>query len=130
VVRYLAAYRATITDFMGGSAGTASGRLQPGNFSEPGSTGHVLRTMNTFNAESLGVHPNRLATNRGNSYIRPFEYLNPRSLSFGLGIPSFDCDNTGVGEKTAQPNNAACTIQPPFPDIFGGKANPMLFPDP
>jgi phospholipid/cholesterol/gamma-HCH transport system substrate-binding protein len=130
VVRYLAAYRGTIGDFFAGASATAAGRLQPGSFSEPGSTGHALRTINTFSAESLGMYPNRLPTNRGNSYIGPFRYADPRALSFGIGIPSFDCNNTGVGEKTAEPDNAACVVQPPFPDIFGGKAAPQLFPDP
>jgi hypothetical protein len=93
----------------------------------------VLRVTTYFSPESLGIHQQRIPTNRGNAYMLPHAIGNPRSLRHGEIQPSWDCKNTGApgnGEVDATPDNAACTIQPDFPPIFGGKAFPQLYADP
>src|SRR5207247_473097 len=61
---------------------------------------HALRILPYFSAETLGVYPVRLATNRGNAYVPPT--VTPlegppsgyaQEVSSGA-FPNFDCKNT------------------------------------
>ncbi len=92
IVRYLDFYKAQVGDFLANpSAGTAG--FLP---AAPGQANprHLSRQMSILTQESLSIHPNRLATNRGNGYLLPFALGNERSASEGEVFPSFDCANT------------------------------------
>jgi virulence factor Mce-like protein len=137
VVRFLNFNRPVITDFLAGATGSASGKLHPGSYNQPNSTGHVLRVTAWFSPESLGIHSNRIPTNRGNAYMLPYAIGNPRSSRFGEPFYSWDCDPSvgapganAKGEVHATEDNAGCTVQPDWPQAFGGGAFPQLRPDP
>ena len=91
--------------------------------SVPGAPGHYLRQFGPVGTETLAVHPNRLATNRGNAYINPLSLVGPEGALSRI-IASFDCDNTGVGEKPVDGNSPACRVQKPY--SFRG--TPQRFP--
>ena len=63
--------------------------------------GHYLRSLSPAGLESLAIHPERLPIARGNAYLSPSAYAHP-DRSRKLGLPSWDCDNTGKGEFTTQ----------------------------
>jgi phospholipid/cholesterol/gamma-HCH transport system substrate-binding protein len=93
VVRYLDFYRTVVADFLANpSAGTA-GALPP--VAGQPNPRHLSRQMSIFNAETLSIWPERLATNRGNGYLLPGAIANPRSASEGEVFPNFDCARTG-----------------------------------
>jgi phospholipid/cholesterol/gamma-HCH transport system substrate-binding protein len=60
---------------------------------------HLSRQMTIFTAESLAIYQKRLATNRGNGYLQPFEIGNPYSSSQDEIFPSHDCNNTFGGQQ-------------------------------
>ena len=129
VIRYLLAYRTTLSDFLinppHALAGTAS---QTG---VPGSTNHLLRQISYLSLESLTIQPERLPGNRGNGYLQP-ALLTPRNIRGGI-FPNFDCDNTGEGvipASEASPSKAPCFVALDFPASFGGGRAPNLFADP
>jgi hypothetical protein len=88
-------------------------------------------------SESLAVHHDRPAANRGNAYLAPDAINSPNTVAHGA-IPSFDCDNTG-GEHGAIAHpytgmggsgEAPCFLQPDFPSEWGGGRAPQVFADP
>ena len=98
---------------------------------------HTLRQLGYITEESLAIYQNRLPTNRGNGYIRPFNLIlnSGRAASLG-GFPSFDCDNTGgqrvAGDGGSPPvgaNFASCFLDPDFPEEFGGGRAPQVAAD-
>jgi len=94
IVRYLDFYKPVVGDFLANPSAGTTGYLPavPGQ-SEPR---HLSRQMSIFNAETLSIWPQRLATNRGNGYLLPDAITNPFSVSQGEVFPSHDCDNTGA----------------------------------
>ena len=107
-----------MADFIGGAAaGLPAGAAT----ATPGSTGHYLRQMSPSGAETLGIHPKRLKTNRGNAYLPPVG-LAELATNQNLIFPNWDCKNTSSGgpqpADTANPNNSptsngpACFIDP------------------
>jgi ABC-type transporter Mla subunit MlaD len=115
ILRYLDYYKAVAADFLGNpSAGTA-GALPPiSGQSEPR---HLSRQLSIFNSETLSIHPQRLATNRGNGYLLPGAIANPFSTSQGEVIPNHDCDNTGatggLGSGQVTPGEAGVPASTP-----------------
>ena len=86
---------------------------------DPQGTGHYLRQFGPTGAETASVHPNRLETNRGNTYINPLSLTGPEQARRGI-VASFDCKNT-TSETQDKPDNSsspACFNQPPYD--FGG----------
>jgi hypothetical protein len=137
VVRYLNNQKGILGDFFTSGSDAVSGKLQPGSYNQPDSTGHVLRVTTWFSPETLGIHQKRLSTNRGNTYLLPDAFGNPRSASFGEVEYNWDCKPSigspganSQGEVHATEDNAACTVQPNWPSAFGGKAFPQLRADP
>lgn len=81
---------------------------------DPDATGHYLRQYSPQGAETLSVHPNRLATNRGNAYINPLSLVGPERGRRGI-IDAFDCRNvSGDADKPSNSDNPACFNQGPF----------------
>jgi phospholipid/cholesterol/gamma-HCH transport system substrate-binding protein len=142
IVRYLNAYRSNAKDFLAGPGAALAGTLRDLPAGSTAAPRHVLRQFSYISHESLSIHPLRHAANRGNGYLLPDIIGNARGNTFGGVFPSFDCNNTGVGEVPAQAGlyfpllgptlgvRAACTIQPRFPSQFGGEQAPQIFADP
>jgi virulence factor Mce-like protein len=63
-----------------------------------GTLGHYLRQFGPSGAETLAIHPRRLASNRGNAFPNPLGVIQgPSSPKFKV-LPAWDCANAG-GEK-------------------------------
>lgn len=134
VVRFLGFYRHNVTDFLAGPGAALSGTLLPVE-GQPAAR-HSLRQLSYLSSESLSIHPERLATNRGNGYLQPLTLNDARSAAAGM-FPNFDC-NPSDGERLAgdgksppvAENFAPCIVATDFPPDFGGKRAPNLFADP
>jgi len=156
-LRYLAAYRKTVADFLVAPGFALSGVLD--KIPSQDAPRHYLKQLGYSSAEALSVYPNRLDENRGNAYPQP-EYLTlPQNGARGI-FPQFDCKNLDYtatsqdpdedekyditnedgspGGSVNPPNSgppvsptfAPCFFQPDKPAIFGGGRAPNLFPDP
>jgi phospholipid/cholesterol/gamma-HCH transport system substrate-binding protein len=136
VVRFLGAYRHTVSDFLANPTAAMSGTLPqvPG---QPAGR-HFLRNQLYTSSESLGVHQERLDTNRGNGYLQPLSINSESPAIAGMPFPSFDCRNVNGDDSgtTAQndprvgPAFAPCITPSNFGSEFGGKRAPNLFADP
>jgi phospholipid/cholesterol/gamma-HCH transport system substrate-binding protein len=86
---------------------------------DPQATGHYLRQFGPSGAETVAIHPKRLSSNRGNTYINPLSLAGPEQGKRGI-IPSFDCKNVGHGEdKSSSEDSPPCFNQAPYK--FQGK---------
>jgi phospholipid/cholesterol/gamma-HCH transport system substrate-binding protein len=74
---------------------------------DPQGTGHYLRQYGPTGAESLGGHPRRLSTNRGNTYLNPMT-LNSRTQGLTGMTASWDCANSDGN------SGPLCRIDPPY----------------
>jgi hypothetical protein len=139
VVRYLNAYRANVGDFLSNPP-AALGDTLPQSFAQGAGNPapHMLRQVGYLSSESLAIYPDRPATNRGNGYLQPGALTSYDAASKGI-FPEWDCNNTGVGERSApapHPSGssdlsaAPCWVAPPFAAEFGGKHAPTIFADP
>lgn len=85
----------------------ASGLADTTPSAPAGETGHYLRQLGVQGLESIGVHQNRLPSNRGNSYLPPV--FTGRETSRRLVQPNWDCKPSG-GEVEARPAPAGATV--------------------
>jgi hypothetical protein len=150
VLRYLYAYRFIVEGFV---ANPNLG-LAPSLPTIPGQPAprHALRILGYFSAETLGIHPIRLPTNRGNGYVpptvlpmdgRPRGYA--QEISAGA-LPSFDCKNTDYTPTSQDPDEdehrykdggtpevdydwAGCIITKGFGRALGGGRGPQVRPE-
>ena len=85
----------------------------------PGAPGHYLRQFGPSGVETVAIHRNRLASNRGNAYINPLGVIGRENAKNGV-LPSFDCNHVG-GDKPAggTPAAPACHTQKPY--AYGGR---------
>jgi ABC-type transporter Mla subunit MlaD len=81
---------------------------------DPQATGHYLRQYGPSGAETVAVHPNRLASNRGNAYLNPLSLVGSEVAQRGI-LAAFDCKNvSGDDDKPSNSDNPACFNQAPF----------------
>jgi hypothetical protein len=85
---------------------------------------HLSRQMTIFTAETLSIYQKRLATNRGNGYLQPFEIGNPYSSSQGEIFPSRDCNNTFGGQPVTHASSPPQEESGQFP--FSSFVNPNV----
>ena len=85
----------------------ASGLADTTPSAPAGETGHYLRQLGVQGLESIGIHQNRLSSNRGNSYLPPV--FTGRETSRRLVQPNWDCKPSG-GEVEARPAPAGATV--------------------
>jgi virulence factor Mce-like protein len=114
ILAWLGQHQHTLTDMFANLGGATAAKGIPS--SDPNATGHYLRQFGPTGAETVAVHPNRLGSNRGNAYLNPLALTDPRLQTKGPP-PSWDCTNTGVGEKEVTDGaqgTAACYIQAPY----------------
>jgi phospholipid/cholesterol/gamma-HCH transport system substrate-binding protein len=134
VIRYLGAFRHTITDFLSGPPAGISSML-PDIGGQP-SPRHFLRQLLYTSSESVAIHPSRLSTNRGMGYPHPQQFNAVQAASSGI-FPNFDC-KPSKGERLAGdggnppvgPSFAPCVVSPPYGSEFGGGQAPQLYADP
>jgi phospholipid/cholesterol/gamma-HCH transport system substrate-binding protein len=148
ILSFLNYHKRNVTDFLGAPGFAHAGHVGMGP-NDPAPR-HVLRIISHFSSESLSIWPQRLPTNRGNSYMQPGS-LNDIATQ-GV-FQNFDCKNTDFGPGSADPDEdevrhgqapppdvnrgnppdtsfAPCIIQGDFPDEFGGERVPQLYADP
>jgi hypothetical protein len=150
VVRYLYAYRGIVTGFLANPLLGLAGHL-PAVPGQPAPR-HMLRILPYFSAETLGVYPTRLPTNRGNGYVPPT--VTPiagtpsgyaQDVSSGA-FANFDCKNTDYTQTSQDPDEdefrygddpevtydfAGCIITNGFePFGFGDGRGPQVKPVP
>jgi len=159
VVDYLEYQKKSVADFLVGPGAALSGAVDGAvpEDQDPAPR-HYLRQLSYTSPESLSIHPQRLAANRGNGYLAHGVLNSVTSATNGI-FPNFDCKNTDYrpgsadpdedqilpGQSVAGVNNgnppgqsptafAPCFIQGDFPagkfGDFGDDRFPQLFQDP
>ncbi len=83
---------------------------------DPQATGHYLRQFGPTGAETASIFPNRLESNRGNTYINPLSLIGRERSERGI-IDAYDCKNTaaGEGDKPSNADSPSCFTQAPYP---------------
>jgi phospholipid/cholesterol/gamma-HCH transport system substrate-binding protein len=103
MLQYLEMSQSQVSDFVSyGGAALADTTASPG-----GGVGHYLRQFGPLGAESAAIYPERLPTNRGQTYVGPLDLFGPKAMTY-LDSPSTDCSNTG-GEHPPSQGNPGCT---------------------
>jgi phospholipid/cholesterol/gamma-HCH transport system substrate-binding protein len=125
ILDYLALYSHQVSDFVGNAASGLAAHVPTAT---PGGTGHYLRQMSPFGAETLGIHRTRLPTNRGNTYLPPLA-LSSRQTAQSNMFPNWDCNNTGGEHPPVHSSNPAvaspaCVVAAPV--FFQGKTQGKL----
>jgi ABC-type transporter Mla subunit MlaD len=127
ILDWLGQHEHTLTDIMANLGVATNAKTAT---TDPNGIGHYLRQFGPQGAETAAIYPRRLSSNRGNAYINPLALVGPDIARKGI-IPSFDCKNTGVGDKPADARAArprqsvnpqgvqvggtpACTTQGPY----------------
>lgn len=113
IFEWLELHQHLVADFLGnGSAGTKDTVEGAG----PNETGHYLRQLGPTGAESLGVHPRRLSSNRGNSYYPPI--ISSSDSAKAKIFPNWDCipatgePNGRIERSAGPPARPACFVRP------------------
>jgi phospholipid/cholesterol/gamma-HCH transport system substrate-binding protein len=132
VVDFLEYYKFHINDFLSNPPVGISGTLAP----EPNQPAarFSLRQLGYITQESLSFYPQRLSTNRGNGYLRPFnDLLSEREMPARGIFPNIDCrpsdgerDFGDGGDPPVGVNFAPCFVDRGFPQRFGGDLIPKV----
>ena len=113
MLQYLELSQLQVSDFISyGAAALADTTQSPG-----GGVGHYLRQFGPLGAESAAIYPERLKTNRGQTYVGPENLFGPEAMTY-LMSPSSDCSNAG-GETKPSDGTPGCWTAPP--QEFGGR---------
>jgi phospholipid/cholesterol/gamma-HCH transport system substrate-binding protein len=113
MLQYLEASQLQVSDFI--SYGAAA--LADTTESAGGGVGHYLRQFGPTGAESAAIYPQRLKTNRGQTYVGPEHLFGPEAMTY-LMSPSSDCRNAG-GETKPSDGTPGCWEAPQLQ--FGGR---------
>jgi phospholipid/cholesterol/gamma-HCH transport system substrate-binding protein len=102
MLEYLELSQHQVADFISyGAAALADTTASPG-----GGVGHYLRQFGPLGAESAAIYPERMRTNRGETYVGP-EHLFGEPANRFLMQPSSDCRNAG-GETRPSDGTPGC----------------------
>ena len=117
ILDWLAQHQHTLTD-MFANLGVATKATTTSR--DPRAPGHYLRQFSPNGAETAAIHPNRLASNRGNGYINPLALTGSEAAKRGI-IAAYDCKNVNADNSDKPDPNAggpqatpACFNQPPY----------------
>jgi virulence factor Mce-like protein len=118
IFEWLELHQHLVADFLGNGAGGTKDTVPAFG---PNETGHYLRQLGPTGAESLGVHPRRLPSNRGNSYFPPIIAMQDSAIE--KIFPNWDClpatnfsDPGGkVSRSAGPPARPACFVRNNFP---------------
>jgi virulence factor Mce-like protein len=97
IIEWLELHQQLLGDFLGYSAGALADTIPS---APAGETGHYLRQLGVTGLESLGIHRERVSSNRGNAYLPPV--IPSPQVAEHLALPSWDCTPSG-GEVEAEP---------------------------
>jgi len=97
ILQWIEVNQLLVGDFLGYAA---TGLADTVPSAPPGETGHYLRQLGVQGTESLGIHQNRLSSNRGNAYLPPVPTASRTAAK--LSLPSWDCKPSG-GEVDPRP---------------------------
>jgi phospholipid/cholesterol/gamma-HCH transport system substrate-binding protein len=86
IFEWLEIHQHLVADFLGNGAGGTKDVVEGIG---PNETGHYLRQVGPTGAESLGIHPRRLSSNRGNAYFPPI--IPGRDSAIEKIFPNWDC---------------------------------------
>ena len=113
MLQYLELSQLQVSDFISyGAAALADTTASPG-----GGVGHYLRQFGPLGAESAAIYPERMRTNRGQTYVPPTTLFGPEAMTY-LMSPSSDCSNAG-GETKPSDGTPGCWKHAPME--FGGR---------
>src|SRR5918992_12007 len=102
MLQFLELAQYQVSDFLSFGAGAlADTTASPG-----GGTGHYLRQFGPTGAESAAIYPERIKSNRGNTYVNPGGLFGPKGGDFMISGSS-DCDNAG-GERRPSGDEPGC----------------------
>jgi phospholipid/cholesterol/gamma-HCH transport system substrate-binding protein len=102
MLEYLEQSQLQVSDFISyGAAALADTTASPG-----GGTGHYLRQFGPTGPESAAIYPERLKSNRGQTYVGPRHLFGPPAMEY-LMSPSSDCRNAG-GETKPSDGTPGC----------------------
>jgi phospholipid/cholesterol/gamma-HCH transport system substrate-binding protein len=102
MLEYLEVSQHQVSDFISyGAAALADTTASPG-----GGVGHYLRQFGPLGAESAAIYPERMRTNRGETYVGPEHLFGPEANTF-LMQPSSDCRNAG-GQTAPSDGTPGC----------------------
>ncbi len=104
IFEWLEVHQHLVADFL--SYG-ASGLSDTTPSAPSGERGHYLRQLGVTGLESIGIHRNRLSSNRGNAYLPPI--FTGRETSRRLVQPNWDCKPSG-GEVESKPAPVGATV--------------------
>jgi phospholipid/cholesterol/gamma-HCH transport system substrate-binding protein len=113
ILEYIGVHVHTLSDmFANLGVATAAKVANPGE----GAVGHYLRQFGPSGAETASIHPRRVASNRGNTYLNPLGVLStPEGAEYKV-LPSFDCNNSGEKKpETGAHASPGCRLQKGFP---------------
>ncbi len=102
MLQYLEMSQLQVSDFI--SYGAAA--LADTTVSKGGGVGHYLRQFGPLGAESAAIYPERLRTNRGETYVGPEHLFGPEAMQY-LMSPSSDCRNAG-GQTAPSDGTPGC----------------------
>jgi phospholipid/cholesterol/gamma-HCH transport system substrate-binding protein len=117
ILDWIGQHQATLTDLFGNLGVATQARTTS---RDPRATGHYLRQFGPTGAETAAIQPNRLASNRGNTYINPLSLTGPDRAKKGI-VDAFDCRNVHPdgsdkpNPDEGEPPTPACFNQAPYP---------------
>jgi phospholipid/cholesterol/gamma-HCH transport system substrate-binding protein len=109
---WIAYHQHTLTDMFANLGGSTAARTEEARGQ---GLGHYLRQFGAQGVETASMHPQRLRSNRGNTYHHPLNLVS-RAGALSHIIPNWDCNNAG-GEKsydTEPGGTPACRVQGPI----------------
>jgi virulence factor Mce-like protein len=102
ILQYFELSQHQVSDFISyGAAALSDTTASPG-----GGVGHYLRQFGPLGAEGAAIYPERINTNRGETYVGPEHLFGEPAMKF-LMQPSSDCRNTG-GETAPSDGTPGC----------------------
>jgi phospholipid/cholesterol/gamma-HCH transport system substrate-binding protein len=123
VVNFLRAYKTDVGNFLS-NPGTGFQMLQP-NAGQPAPR-MALRILSITDAQTLGLHPVRLDTNRGNAYFLPNGITAPPAGKNGI-FPNFDCKNLDYTPTSQNPDENPLLPGQSKPNINQGQPPGVSF---
>ena len=118
ILEFLEVNQYQVAEFItNGAAAVADTTASPS-----GGVGHYLRQFGPTGAESAAIYRERLSSNRGNAYLKPFELYPSEEAARYQIFNVWDCRNAG-GVKEPQGNDIGCreTGGLPFKNRLTGK---------
>jgi phospholipid/cholesterol/gamma-HCH transport system substrate-binding protein len=103
ILQYLEAHQMQVSDMIADGAAAVADTTTSTN----GGVGHYLRQIGPEGSEAAAIYGERLASNRGNSYLGPMELAPIPPASDFFIFPNYDCKPSGGEKKPEEADPAA-----------------------